>query len=74
MTVSVSEAAAILGRVGGSVKSHQKAAAARINGKCGGRPKITNDQIEQFANKVVSDWKGLTKKRELDCAQRPIHP
>jgi len=33
------EAARILGRAGGSVKSERKAAAARENGKKGGRPK-----------------------------------
>ena len=32
------EAARILGRAGGSVKSEKKAAAARENGKKGGRP------------------------------------
>lgn len=33
-------AAALLGRLGGSVKSERKAKASRKNGKKGGRPKI----------------------------------
>lgn len=61
MAVSVSEAAAILGRVGGSVKSPRKAAACRANGKLGGRPKLTNRQIEQFADKVVGEWREMNK-------------
>lgn len=61
MTVSVSEAAAILGRLGGSVKSPRKTVAARANGKLGGRPKLTNKQIEHFAGKVVEQWHALTK-------------
>jgi len=59
MSVSVSEAAAILGRVGGKVKSPAKAAACRANGKHGGRPKLTNKQIEQFATKVVTEWQEM---------------
>jgi hypothetical protein len=35
----ISEIAAALGRLGGSVKSKAKAAASRKNGKLGGRPK-----------------------------------
>jgi hypothetical protein len=35
----VNEAAALLGRKGGSVKSERKAAASRANGKKGGRPR-----------------------------------
>ena len=38
----ISEIAAALGRLGGSVKSKAKAAAARKNGKKGGRPRKTN--------------------------------
>jgi len=34
-------AAVALGRLGGRVKSDRKAAAARMNGKRGGRPKKT---------------------------------
>jgi len=35
----VSKIAAMLGKLGGSVKSKAKAAAARKNGKLGGRPR-----------------------------------
>jgi hypothetical protein len=35
----INEAAALLGRKGGSVKSEKKAAASRENGKKGGRPR-----------------------------------
>lgn len=63
MEVSISECARILGqrggRIGGSVKSPRKAAACRANGKHGGRPKLTNKQIEQFANKVITEWQEL---------------
>jgi len=65
MTVSVSEAAAILGRLGGSVKSPRKAAACRANGKRGGRPKVTNRQIKQFASLVVEEWRELTCKTQI---------
>jgi hypothetical protein len=66
MDVSISEAAAILGRVGGRVggqsKSLAKIRAARENGKRGGRPKLTNAQIEKFADKLVSEWRTLSSK------------
>lgn len=53
----ISAAAALLGRV----KSERKAAASRENGKRGGRPKITNRQIERFAEKTVAAWRELSK-------------
>jgi hypothetical protein len=63
MNVSVSEAAAILGRLGGRVggqsKSLAKIRAARENGKRGGRPKLTNAQIEQFATKILTQWRAI---------------
>jgi hypothetical protein len=59
MPVSVSEAAAILGRRGGSVRSPRKSAACRANGKRGGRPKLTNKQIEEFATKTVNEWRDI---------------
>jgi hypothetical protein len=62
MAVSVSEAAAILGRVGGHVKSERKAAACRATGKHGGRPKITNAQVEQFASRIVEEWRGFKSR------------
>ena len=61
MAVSVSEAAAILGRLGGSVKSPRKAAACRANGQRGGRPKITNKRIEEFATKILTEWREIKK-------------
>lgn len=39
VTVDIESAAAALGRLGGRKKSKAKAAAARRNGKKGGRPK-----------------------------------
>jgi hypothetical protein len=63
MEVSSSEAARVLGRaggrVGGRVKSPAKAAAARANGKRGGRPKVSNAQIEQFAAKILTEWREI---------------
>ena len=38
--IDATTAAALLGRMGGSVKSERKAKASRKNGKKGGRPKI----------------------------------
>ena len=38
------EAARILGRAGGSVRSEKKAAAARENGKKGGRPRKNKEE------------------------------
>jgi hypothetical protein len=59
--MTTSEAMTQLGRIGGSVKSPRKAAACRANGKLGGRPKLTNKQIEQFADKVVGEWREMNK-------------
>ena len=39
------EAARILGRAGGSVRSEKKAAASRENGKKGGRPRKKKEEI-----------------------------
>jgi len=38
------EAARILGRAGGSVRSEKKAAASRENGKKGGRPRKNKEE------------------------------
>jgi hypothetical protein len=62
MSVSISEAAAALGRRGGQSRSLAKVAAARQNGKRGGRPKLTNAQIEKFADKLVNEWRTLASK------------
>jgi hypothetical protein len=43
----MNKAAQALGKRGGSVKSKQKAAAARLNGKKGGRPKKRRDSKMQ---------------------------
>jgi hypothetical protein len=59
--ITVSDAARILGQRGGAVKSTAKATAARENGKLGGRPKITNAQIEKFADKMLAAWRELSK-------------
>jgi hypothetical protein len=40
-----SKAAAALGRLGGQSKSPAKAAAARQNGKAGGRPKCVSKKL-----------------------------
>jgi hypothetical protein len=39
MNISLENAAALMGRKGGSVKSERKARASRENGKLGGRPR-----------------------------------
>jgi hypothetical protein len=39
MSMNLSQAAAALGKKGGSVKSKRKAKAVRENGKLGGRPR-----------------------------------
>jgi hypothetical protein len=62
MDVSVSQAAATLGRLGGQSRSQAKVAAARQNGKLGGRPKVSNAQIERFADKLVNEWRTLASK------------
>ena len=56
MGISVSAAARVLGRV----RSARKAEAARKNGKLGGRPRITNAQIEKFASTVVQQWREIS--------------
>ena len=40
-------AAAALGKLGGKVKSADKAAAARRNGKKGGRPRKATEQVSK---------------------------
>jgi hypothetical protein len=62
MSMTISEAAATLGRLGGKSKSPAKVQAARTNGKLGGRRKITNAQIERFADKLVNEWRTLASK------------
>ena len=42
--MEIHEAAKVLGRKGGSVKSEKKAAAARENGKKGGRPRKNKEE------------------------------
>ena len=65
MGISVSGAAAILGRAGGRVRSERKAKAARENGKRGGgQRRVTNAQIEKFADGVVTAWRELSGAQE----------
>ena len=45
--MEIHEAAKVLGRKGGSVKSEKKAAAARENGKKGGRPRKKEAQNDK---------------------------
>ena len=52
---NISEAAAALGRKGGSVKSEKKAKAAAENGKLGGRPRIYGNIL---GSKDVIEAKG----------------
>jgi hypothetical protein len=61
MSVSISQAAAVLGRRGGQSRSLAKVSTAQQNGKRGGRPKLTNAQIEKFADKLVTEWRELAK-------------
>jgi hypothetical protein len=66
MEVSISECARTLGRaggpgIGGRAKSPAKVAAARANGARGGRPKITNKRIEEFATKILTEWREIKK-------------
>ncbi len=59
--MTISDAARILGQRGGQSRSELKISAARRNGQRGGRPKLTNAQIEKFAGKIVSEWRELQK-------------
>lgn len=43
------------GRVGGRSTSEAKAAAARLNGKKGGRPKKLQPPLDQLALKAISN-------------------
>jgi len=52
--VNPSEAAAILGRKGGSAKSPRKTAAVRENGKKGGRPKLYPATFKTAAGKTIT--------------------
>jgi hypothetical protein len=49
--MSVSKAAAELGRIGGSVTSKKKAETARENGKRGGRPVGSKDRVKRKIKK-----------------------
>ena len=48
------EAARILGRAGGSVRSEKKAAASRENGKKGGRPRKNKEEAINDETRVES--------------------
>lgn len=56
-----SEAARILGRLGGKSKSKKKARAARKNGKKGGKPKACKHPV----TKVIPEGKNVS--RCVDC-------
>lgn len=57
MTNKITSAAALLGKIGGSVKSTAKAASSRENGKLGGRPRMApgtvNTGTKRFAARVA---------------------
>lgn len=59
MKNEISNAASVLGRKGGSVKSEAKTKAARENGKRGGRPRT-----------VYIDWTSLGPGAEPEDAER----
>lgn len=52
MTTKITSAAAVLGKLGGSVKSDTKAISSRENGKLGGRPRKIN-QVESTINQTT---------------------
>jgi hypothetical protein len=60
-----SQAAALLGRMGGKSTSVSKQAAARTNGQCGGRPTLRNQaerrvtnsqQLSKYRDTIMYDW------------------
>lgn len=57
MTNKITSAAAVLGKLGGSVKSEAKAASSRENGKRGGRPRMApgtvNTDTKRFTARVA---------------------
>lgn len=52
--ITISQAAAVLGRKGGKAKSEAKAKAAAENGKRGGRPKKENKKMKD--RKTLLEW------------------
>ena len=65
------EAARILGRAGGSVKSERKAAAARENGKKGGRPRKNADKrMQKFIKSAKMVYK-MGSCSDVPCADCP---
>jgi hypothetical protein len=50
----IASAASIMGRAGGSAKSEQKTAAARLNGLKGGRPRGTQPEINEFTRDEIT--------------------
>jgi hypothetical protein len=65
--MTISEAASMLGRRGGQVKSAAKAAAARRNGQLGGKRKVTNAQAEH--SRTSSSMNGGTPLDEPFLSQ-----
>jgi len=57
MKTNIQKAAAAMGRKGGSMTSESKAAAARANGKKGGRPRKPASGIVRESNPVCGELK-----------------
>lgn len=62
---TLTEAAAVLGRKGGQVKSEAKARAARDNGKKGGRPRksVSNERRNIKMKITIQEWEHIMNEQ-----------
>ena len=67
--IAMKQAASLLGRLGGSVKSEKKTLAVRENGKKGGRPGMYTVTLNDADTGTDESWPGLTKRQAISLAK-----
>lgn len=70
MTNKITSAAAVLGKLGGSVKSEAKAASSRENGKRGGRPRTRPTLHDYRTGEIIRNATAAELKASREAALR----